>query len=270
MSSKNEQSKFRWQIFVYTVWLVLLCKIIITGEYVNFLRPEFVVITILGGIALLVFLVSGLFSCNDHNHVKTGVLHAAIMLLPFFYFLNAQGVSLGEQAFDKRYSGLPLITNSSSDVDSVQSTETSVTLQNEKEADNGEFNDVEEVFTIPQYNLDVESDELTILDLYDMPDKFLGKQVAVIGMFHKDDEQISKDFGKNISVIYRFVIVCCAADALPAAILLDTQDSLKIDEGAWVKVKGIFSVVKKEDGEVPLILNPEIEITNMPEQQYMY
>ena len=269
MNLKNELLKVRWRILVYTAWLVLLCKIIFTGEYSNFLRPEFIIVVILGAVALLVFLVSACEAGNEHEHAHTGVLHAAIMLLPFFYYLNAQGESLGGQAYEKRYTGLPAISAGSTSNDLEQLEEQPIALENSEEVDTEPVDNLE-IYTIRQEPIDVESGELTILDLYDMPEKFIGKQVAITGMLHKDDEQIAKDFGKNIPIIYRFVITCCVADALPAAILVDTKDYAKFDEGSWVRVKGTFSTVEKEDSMVPTILNSTIENIPVPEQQYMY
>ncbi len=269
MNLKNERFKVRWRIPVYTAWLVLLCKILFTGEYSNFLRPEFIIIVILGAVALLIFLVTACEADNNHKHVKTGVLHAAIMLLPFFYYLNAQGESLGGQAYEKRYTGLPAVSAGSTSNNVQQLAARSGTLENSEEAE-AESVDNMGIFTIPQEPIDVESGELTILDLYDMPENFMGKQVAITGMLHKDDEQIAKDFGKNIPIIYRFVITCCVADALPAAILIDTKDYSKFAEGAWVRVKGTFSTIEKEDSMVPIILNPTIENIPVPVQQYMY
>ncbi len=257
----------RWRIPVYTFWLTVIVKLLVTGESSYFLRPEFTYILALGGLTLLFFLIFACLSDSSSKHSMGNFLHLAIMLLPLFYYLNAQGEFLGRQAYAKRQTGLPTIASSTAD--QIQDTEdSSILLEDNEEVIDVPTDDMQ-IYQNPA-QFDRNTDELTILDLYDDPDDFIGKSVTVKGMIHKDDEDIAQEFGRNIPLLFRFVITCCAADAIPAGLLIDSSNYSNYQEGDWVEVQGIFASIDHNGENIPIIKTPTLTKTEAPENPYLY
>ncbi len=208
-----------WKIPLYTFWLSVISKLLYSGEYTLFLRPEFSFILIAGGIALLVFLLAALLApAPDAAHNSSGtILRVAILLLPLFYFLNTQGQYLGGDSYAKRRIGPPTI-NRSQNTTAASGATASVPTDYSEATDNPDL-EGELLAQYPQ-TFDRNSEAITILDLYDFPDKYSGQQISLIGMLHTDDPEIAAEYGDGVDILYRFVITCCVADALPAAVLV--------------------------------------------------
>ncbi len=262
-SLKKLYQDINWKILVYTFWFTVMGKVVLSGEYTAFLRPGFVFVAVLAVISLLVFIVAACSEDTRSVHVnKTGIVRTLILIMPLLYYLNAQGTILGAQAFAKRSTGMPVI---SEEVNTA--TATGVTLEPET-SDSQDINS-DSIFQIPD-ELVPDLSELTIIDLYDMPKKFLGKTITVSGMLHKDDPEIKNQEGAAIPLIYRFVITCCAADALPVAILINTANMKEYTEGEWVEVSGIFETIKKGEDNIPVINKPVLKKIPAPQEPYLY
>jgi uncharacterized repeat protein (TIGR03943 family) len=114
------------------------------------------------------------------------------------------------------------------------------------------------------------SKAVTIIDLYYAPRAYEGKRVKLIGMLHKNDAQVKKDFGRHLLVVFRFVINCCAADATPAAVLVDGTDFPDLPESSWVEVEGTFKLQEKNGRRVPILEKSSIRKTDKPKQPYLF
>jgi len=89
-------------------------------------------------------------------------------------------------------------------------------------------------------------------------------------MLHKNDPQVKKDFSKTFLVVFRFVITCCAADASPAAVLVDGKDLPDLEESSWVEVEGEFKVEEKNSQRVPVLRKSALKQTEAPKQRYLF
>ena len=261
--------QIRWRILVYTCWFTVICKLLITGQYSSFMRPEFAFILILGALSLLLFMLS---ACTGTAlpRPERRLLPVAIMLLPLFYYLNAQGVTLGSQAYNKRSTGMPVLRAASSTSMNTEGGLPSAVTGGDVASEAVELtpDTVSEYYA--QNSIPENEEELSILDIYDFPQKYLGHKVKLCGMFHKEDAQITRDFGRKMPLIYRFVITCCAADALPVAMFLDLPGDADIAEGSWVEVEGEFTTYETEGKTVPVIIEPIIRGVEPPAEPYLY
>jgi len=111
---------------------------------------------------------------------------------------------------------------------------------------------------------------VSILDLYSAPRIYEGKRVKLMGMLHKNDAQVKKDFGRDLLVVFRFVITCCAADAMPSAVLVDGEDMPDLPESAWVEAEGIFTLHEKNGRRVPILEKSSIKKIDPPKQKYLF
>lgn len=97
-----------------------------------------------------------------------------------------------------------------------------------------------------------EEAELTVLQLLFNADFWAGQRVSVQGIL-SHDEEIVRQYGGNVAVLYRFLITCCAADARPIAVaVLLPEGETPVQQG-WVRVEGTFAVDELHGNRVPLV-----------------
>lgn len=84
------------------------------------------------------------------------------------------------------------------------------------------------------------------------------------------DEQLKPHFGGKDLAVYRFLINCCAADALPLAIALDSDKADEFVNDQWVQVNGIFDLQQIDGKPVPLVSKPRIKLVEAPAVPYLF
>jgi hypothetical protein len=99
-----------------------------------------------------------------------------------------------------------------------------------------------------------------------------GTPVELIGMLHRvaDDDQlvpVGVDPADVEVVLYRFVITCCVADAVPATALLEgSQTGL---EEQWVRLRGRLSFTGATQ-DIPQLSVDSIEPVAEPANPYLF
>jgi hypothetical protein len=111
--------------------------------------------------------------------------------------------------------------------------------------------------------------ERTILEIFLNPSLYKGQRVIVTGMILRD-EQLKPYFGGRDLAVYRFLINCCAADALPLAIALDPDQADEFVNEQWVQVNGIFDLQQINGKPVPMVSKPRIKLVEAPAFPYLY
>jgi uncharacterized repeat protein (TIGR03943 family) len=115
---------------------------------------------------------------------------------------------------------------------------------------------------------------VSIADLRSAPERYEGEPIEALGIVHVlgDEERgslPSSAAGKNIQVLlYRYVITCCVADAVPLSAVLGDVEPKNVKEDAWCKVRGHAHY---EGGElnVPFIKVESIEPVPTPPNPYL-
>lgn len=75
---------------------------------------------------------------------------------------------------------------------------------------------------------------------------------------------VNEELPENTAMCYRYMITCCAADALPAFIFLSHSDEQIIENNKWVKVNGPLSIIKNNEMEFPSVEAKSIEYVEEP------
>ena len=70
--------------------------------------------------------------------------------------------------------------------------------------------------------------------------------------------------------LLRLLVLCCAADAQPLAVQVESRDQTKRDQMAWVKVVGRAHFVSKGKGAIPVITAEKITVVPQPDEPYLY
>ena len=70
--------------------------------------------------------------------------------------------------------------------------------------------------------------------------------------------------------LLRLLILCCAADAQPLAVRIETHEKTKPVQMTWVKVVGRASFAKNGKGSIPVVTAEKITVIPQPEEPYLY
>jgi uncharacterized repeat protein (TIGR03943 family) len=251
MKSPAEHFK-RWlHPVVFAIWTGFLIYLLASQRYIAFLRSEFGILLAVAHFIAMGFMLAAMIRPKTTEMDVPAILRTLVLLVPVLYSMAMPDTMLGNQAFKKRF----IVTKNGAISQQEQSTLFF------REAENNPD------FTAPPEELEGTREEApqerTILELFRNPDLFKGQRVIFTGMILRD-EQLKPHFGGRDTAVYRFLINCCAADALPLAIALDSDKTDAFANGQWVQVEGIFDLKQIKGKPVPLVLKPQIKPVEAP------
>ena len=231
---------------LFGAWFYALIGLLPGQGYQTFLRPEFGGLLAVGLLVLIGFLFAEMGQLDRELHFGLNeTIHLLILMIPLAYLPIARGTSLDSNAFQRRWTGLSvenggmtalLNTNTNLDISA---------LQTER------------------------AREVTVANLCRMPRAYKNQRIAVTGMIHRAPD-IKERFGNNACVLFRFVITCCAADAMPAAILLIGEVPTDWPDDTWIRAEGQFTLREDQGKPAPTLeLSGATRITK-PLRPYLY
>jgi uncharacterized repeat protein (TIGR03943 family) len=246
----------RWlHTFLFGVWMALLLYLLATGRYMDFLRPEFGWLLVPAIFIAMGFMIAAM-ACNRFAEVDlSNALRAAVLLLPLVYLIALPDAMLGGVDFKNRFVG----TSGIASITQEPTGEVFPWDRNDIGGDPPE-DDPAEVAA---------ATECSITDLYRQADRYDSRQVMFTGMIMRD-EALKEYFDGRDTVVFRFMITCCAADALPLAIAVDSDPSTSFDKDQWVRVSGTFSLHRIDDKSFPLVVDAAIEPIEAPAAPYLF
>jgi putative membrane protein len=159
-------------------------------------------------------------------------MRVAVLALPLVYLVVARDITLGSYAFKKR----------STDVSAVGKIRARRTLEDIKK-----------------------SNTLTTLEILQYFKEFEGKRIKTEGMVYKGEDVPDQYF-----LVFRFLMICCAADSLPAGALVEHEDVDKFENDSWVRVEGILGLKPLGDFILPYIKADNIVIVDAPMFPYLF
>jgi uncharacterized repeat protein (TIGR03943 family) len=242
---------------VFATWTGFLVYLLASRRYVAFLRPEFGLLLAVAHFIAMGFMLAAMIRPRAAEVDTSAILRALVLLVPVLYFAAMPDTMLGNQAFKKRFIGTnnAFIGRQPPAMSSPQRSETNpgITMPTE------ELEGIREIA----------SQERTILEIFLNSDFYKGQRVTVTGMILRD-EQLKPHFGGRDTAVYRFLINCCAADALPLSIALDSDQAGDFANDQWVQVDGIFDLQQINGKTVPIISMPRIKPVEAPSVPYLF
>lgn len=94
---------------------------------------------------------------------------------------------------------------------------------------------------------------------------YIGKDVEVVCQTLVNDR-----LPEGIAMCYRYLMNCCAADAMPVFIFIKPLQETAIENDTWIRAKGILSMRKNSDIEVPMISADSVEYVEEPAFPYVF
>lgn len=274
MKSPEETLK-RWlHPAVFATWTGFLVYVLASRRYLAFLRPEFAILLALALLIAAGFLLAAMIRPKSGGPKAEGidtsaVLRSLVLLVPVLYYAALPDGTLGRQAFQKRFVGThidsnegaagpeaaPMIWPWESETDSEVAPPLMGTWGARQAAPQGE----------------------TILEIFRDPGAYQGQRVVFTGMILRDEE-LKPHFGGRDTAVYRFLITCCVADALPLAIALESEMDSGLDSNGadawandqWVQVDGILDLRQINGKPVPIVSKPQIKPVEVPAFPYLF
>jgi uncharacterized repeat protein (TIGR03943 family) len=216
---------------VFLAWTFALVWLITTGYHGTFLQPQFVPLLLFATLTLLIFANAAIGRERDRHSGGVTLMRAAILIVPLVYLGFVFDEELGEHALKTK--GIEAATRFST----------------------GGFS--EEAKLPDKQDGDL---ELTLLQILANKEELVGRRVTTIGMVCQDPRGSSEDE----QLLFRFLMVCCAADARPVAVRAVGEPSVAGDD-RWVELTG--TVQLEED--TPLIMADKIVPISPPANRFL-
>jgi uncharacterized repeat protein (TIGR03943 family) len=220
---------------VFLVWAGVLIWLIWSDRYQNFIRPGFWVLLLWALIILTAFgaaMFSGLRRNWGADYGPLVWVRMGVVLLPLLSLFLVHDDTLGSHAFKNRSTGVVLPM---------------ALFQTRKEK-------------VPP-----KDGKLTTLEILQFFKEFAGKTIVTEGKVYRDETVPESHF-----LVYRFLIICCVADALPAGALVIHDKGESFEQDSWVRVKGRLGLKFVDGLYFPTIKAEEITPINPPDLPYLF
>jgi putative membrane protein len=240
MSEALKTSSSRWRATVLGGWAAGLAAILIAGRYSLFIRAELWPLLLASVIILALFLLAMLIRpAHGSGRVSAGAwVRGGMILLPVLYMgslISGSAASgLNSFALQKRSLGLGAATDSFA-----------------LAGDTG----TAPIDTSKSISLGTIARNLSRLD---------GTHIATEGRVWMDP-----DLPNGQLVIFRFIVVCCAADAMPVQAVVVSPQTASFKNDQWVHVEGTLKVITDQGRSIPTIQADKIEQIPAPEEPYL-
>ena len=240
---------------VFGIWTLAILYLLVTQRYTDFLRPGFGLLLALAHFAAMAFMLAAMTDQRPGKLNLSDLLRAPILLLPLLYLVIVPRNGLGGSTFRNRYIGPTAI---SADRFSDPSPKNPLTMRLPGQSP-------ENCASAGPVGVQKRS----ILELSFEPMRYLGRRVTFTGMLMRD-KQLQQYLGDSDTVVYRFLMTCCAADALPLAIALESGKAPALANDQWVQVEGDFQLHRLQGKPVPMVENAVIRPIDAPEAPYLF
>lgn len=262
-----------WRVIIFFIWLLMLADLLRKKAYLDFLRPEFGIVLAAGLFTLACFTLIGIIRMERTSIGLPEILRGLIILTPIVFIMNARGVSLDAYTLKKRLLSIPGVADKNPVIATPKKTLASPSVEKPPISE-GQKKPVGEDSANKDTPENIDNDkksylELEITDIFRSAHQYQEKDIEIIGMYMGRDE-VKKIAGKNAALVFRFVITCCVADAVPAAIVVNSSELVNFEDNSWVKVRGTFDIREKNGKKFLIIDNAKITETDTPDQIYLY
>jgi len=230
---KNKFSFVNMPFLVMAAWIITFGFLLKDDQYHLFLKPQFGVLIYISLMILTLFAVS-MFTLKTQFRVSDSLIKGMILLVPVVFIFSTGDQTLGGFALSKR-------TLTSPEKKDPQPAPSAVNQE------------------------DPGTSEPSILKLVREWDQYQGRRVTLEGLYYEPRE---KD--ETIAVVFRYLVSCCAADALPLGIVLKKEGAKGIQDNDWVKITGVVQEAMLDESPVIFMTLERIEKLPLPSKGAVY
>lgn len=216
---------------VMIAWITALGFLLYDNRYHLFLKPQFGVLLYTSLFIFILFCISHFFN-EPRQQGQNSLVKGMIALLPIVFIFCVHDNTLGGYALSKRVLAPPTIDQRAAPIRNGKETETA---------------------------------DISISKLTRKWSRYKNSRVSIEGLFYEP-----AGINKEMAIVFRYLMTCCAADAMPVGIVIKKDDILEIKNDDWVKVTGVVRE-EKIDGNLVIFMDLEkIEKLVMPSKSKVY
>jgi uncharacterized repeat protein (TIGR03943 family) len=231
----------RWRALVLTAWMVGLALLLGFGRYSLFIRAQLWPLVLCNVLILLLFVIAMIFRPihgSSNRITPTGWVRGGMLLLPLLYMSSllsgAAASGLNSFALQKRSLGL----GSGLDFQAIP------------EKDDTSAINTNQVISLGYIQRHMH--------------RLSGSHVITEGRVCMEEGLPAGQI-----VIFRFVIVCCAADAMPVEAVVKSPKTAAFKPDDWIRVGGTLHMEAKDGKWVPVIEADQIDPIPAPNEPYL-
>ena len=225
--------------FVLSSLMGALAWLLLTGNTTAFLHPRFRLFLLAGVLLLAAFvfvMVRGPKSHRSGWFLADHGLQALVLAMPVLFLIFSMNQNMGTQALTRKFTG------------NEQETLSRLLKSGEGKplTDNG---------------------TLTLLQIARKMKQLDGKRVVTEGLVYRP-----AIMPPGHLTLFRFAIFCCAADALPVWMFVQSPTVTDFNDEDWVRVEGTLTIVNFNGTDVPVIRADSIVKKSAPgtAEQYLF
>ena len=227
---------FNFLSIVLLIWIGTFIYLIIDDNYTLFLKPEFGFLIYAGLFICSAFFISGMFTPPGRLKISE-IMNGLIILMPVAFIFLTGNQTLSSYALTKR-------TLMSPNLNPPESKSFSEEAEDRKTG-------------MPM--------DVKLSQLFRNWASYSGKQVSIQGLLHQSMEN-----NEGYSLVFKYLISCCAADAIPVGIFIDKKRTTGFSDDDWVKVTGVVNLDKMDGNDVVVMSLESIEKTERPSKNAAY
>ena len=253
---------------ILMVWGIVLTYFYLSGRIASYLHPAFHIYTVVSGGVLLALSLALLLTMNgessEHGLFRVGIFPLLLLTVPLLAATKISPSNFGATAVLNRGmvhniadlpgfsppmdAGLP-----NADGSVAEGTMMDPSLYLKKNADG--------------YIMAEAVDLLYAAGEPTMREDFENKQVEVNGQFLP---ALTGNPNGDRFNLTRLFVMCCAADARPVAISVQSNPATDLPKMTWVKVRGKATFPVEGGRHMPVVVADSVTETDAPEESFLY
>ena len=253
---------------ILMVWGIVLTYFYLSGRIASYLHPAFHIYTVVSGGVLLALSLALLLTMNgessEHGLSRVGIFPLLLLTAPLLAATKISPSNFGATAVLNRGmvhniadlpgfsppmdAGLP-----NADGSVAEGTMMDPSLYLKKNADG--------------YIMAEAVDLLYAAGEPTMREDFENKQVEVKGQFLP---ALTGNPNGDRFNLTRLFVMCCAADARPVAISVQSNPATDLPKMTWVKVRGKATFPVEGGRHMPVVVADSVTETDAPEESFLY
>lgn len=213
-------------------WILTLAFLLTDDRFHLFLKPQFGILIHISLWISICFALS-IIAFRTPLVVPDSLIKGMMLLVPVVFILTAGDRTLGGFALSKRPLAAPETAGQQTASPAAEAPGT--------------------------------PDLLSILTLIQEWERYKGSRVTLEGVYYEPRE---KD--ETLAVVFRYLVSCCAADALPLGVIIKKDPDRDIRDNDWVRITGVVSE-DMMDGVPAIFMSLEqIEKKPLPSKSAVY
>ena len=253
---------------ILMVWGIVLTYFYLSGRIASYLHPAFHIYTVVSGGVLLILSLALLLSMpgesSNHSLSRVGIFPLLLLTVPLLAATKISPSNFGATAVLNRGmvhniadlpgfsppmdAGLP-----NADGSVAEGTMMDPSLYLKKNADG--------------YIMAEAVDLLYAAGEPTMREDFENKQVEIKGQFLP---ALTGNPNGDRFNLTRLFVMCCAADARPVAISVQSNPATDLPKMTWVKVRGKATFPVEGGRHMPVVVADSVTETDAPEESFLY